>query len=46
MLFMNAARDVAGEAQAAGKELIVFYQLDDEAVHVDLSNAVIFKTSL
>ena len=43
--FMNAARDVAGEAQAAGKELVVFYQLDNEAVTFDLSNAVIFKTS-
>ncbi len=43
---MAAARDLANEAADAGKELLVFVGSDDEDLHVDLPNSLVFKNSL
>jgi hypothetical protein len=42
----RAARELHDEAAAAGKEMLVFYQADDVDAHVDLPNALMFKTSM
>jgi hypothetical protein len=44
--FAELARSEADRAAGEGKELLVFFHLDDDAVHADLPNAVMFKTSI
>jgi hypothetical protein len=44
--FTDLARRESERAGASGKELLVFFHLDDDSVHLDLPNALMFKTSI
>jgi hypothetical protein len=42
----SAAEQYADRARTVGRELLVFYQHDDERLVIDLPNAVVFRTSM
>jgi hypothetical protein len=44
--FRSAAITSARDAEAAGKELLVFDHYDDDRVNIDLPDALVFRTSM